>query len=417
MCFQSLLRFLCILFSPTATLSNSVKVCPYPLLMIACQLLLEITAFLRESHGQYSMHKPASRPLHRFLGRRKHSVVTNRRSIVLSPESQMRHGGLKETVRRSSVWSQASLPTDFTSSLSRTLQEPPTITVSETDPSSQNLDAMDWVKRERGDSTSKTGNRSSLYFPRHSTQVSPKSARKAGKRNPMAGEGDLVKSRSKSTKRLSADPTSIPGDEEESDEEDLSANLPWMSAVIHLNSSTVFMCDHHGMCPSNCHQRQSRSCNRMTRALKAVYSSASKLDKGATKATGRGHGSPLISGPQFAGMEQSSHREKDDEEMIKYIASSVSLACQQTHLLRVLEKEGARKRPPFRASFFPSTSNKCVFLQARVNQGCIAQVHHNNLAYSKFNFGGMFLILGFSLHDRQRNDNQKHVTHSSLVCT
>ena len=223
--------------------------------------------------------------------------------------------------------SQASLPTDFTSSPSRTLQEPPTITVSETYPSNQNLDASESVKRERHDSTAKAGNRSSLYFPRNSTQLSPKSARKAAKRNPMTGEGDLVKSRSRSTKRLSADPASMPGDEEESDEEDLSANLPWMSAVIHLNSSTVLMCDHHGMCPSNCHQRQSRSCTRMTRALKAVYSSASKLDKRAAKGTGRNHGSPLISGPQFAGKEQSSHREKDDEEMIQYIASSVSLAC------------------------------------------------------------------------------------------
>jgi len=65
----------------------------------------------------------------------------------------------------------------------------------------------------------------------------------------------------------------------------------------------------------------------MARALKAVYSSASKLDKRAAKGTGRNYGSPLISGPHFAGKEQSSHREKDDEEMIQYIASSVSLAC------------------------------------------------------------------------------------------
>jgi len=62
----------------------------------------------------------------------------------------------------------------------------------------------------------------------------------------------------------------------------------------------------------------------MLRALKTVYSSTCKQDKIAAKGTVRGRGSPLISAPQVTGVEQSSHREKDDKEMIQYISSSIA---------------------------------------------------------------------------------------------
>lgn len=323
------------LFSFSATLNDSVKVCPYPLLMIACQLLLEITAFLRESHGLYSVSKPASRPLHRHvIPRRRQSVSSHRRSTAFSPETQQRRlssviGGGGDKVRRASMWSQASLQTDLTSSPSRTVQDPPMITVSVTEPNSKKLEAPDSeVKRERHDSTERARNRSSLYFPRHSTQNSPKTARRMAKRSAIGGEGESVRFRSKSTrcdtKHLSVDATALLDDEDESDDEDPTVHLPWLSAIIQLNSSTAFLCDHQGTCPANCHQRQSHSCTRMVRALKTVYSSASKLDKGADKGTTRGRGSPLISAPQVGLVEQSSQREKDDEEMIQYISSSVS---------------------------------------------------------------------------------------------
>ena len=330
-------NLVCFLF-PLATLSDSVKVCPYPLLMIACQLLLEITAFLRESHGLYSVSRPASRPLHRHvLARRRQSAQSNRRrSTVFSPESQQRRlssliGGGGERIRRASVWSQASFQTDSASSPSRNLQEPPMITVSVTDPSSKSLEAteVEVVKRERCDSAERARNRSSLYFPRHSTQQSPKSARRVAKRNAMGGEGESVRLRSKSTKcdakHLSVGTAAMfDDDDDESEDEDPTAKLPWLSAVIQLNSSTAFLCDHQGVCPINCHKRQTRSCSRMVRALKTVYSSASKIDKTTDKGTGRGRGSPLISAPQMGGVEQPSQRKNDDEEMIEYISSSVS---------------------------------------------------------------------------------------------
>lgn len=314
--------------------------------MIACQLLLEITAFLRESHGLYSVSKMPSRPLHRYVvPRRRQSVSSRRRSTTFSPELQPRRssgliGGGAEKARRSSIWSQASLQTELTSSPSRTLQEPPMITVSVTDPSSKNAEASDQeeVKRERLDSTERARNRSSLYFPRHSTQNSPNSPRKVAKRTAIGGEGESVRFRSKSTrndaKHLSVDATVLLDDEDESDDEDPTAYLPWLSAVIQLNSSTAFLCDHQGICPPNCHQRQGRSCTRMVRALKTLYSSANKLDKNGEKGSGRGRGSPLISAPQMAGMEQSSQRDKEDEEMKQYISSNVSSRAVVTCWLR-----------------------------------------------------------------------------------
>lgn len=312
---------------PSATLNESVKVCPYPILMIACQLLLEITAFLRESHGLYSVSKPVSRPLHRFVaGRKRPSVSSHRRSTAFSPEVQQRRlSGIIGSGRRPSVWSQSSLQTDFPSSPSRTLQEPPMITVSGTDPSKPETDHDG--KKERRDSAERARNRQSLYFPRVSTQHSPKTAKRVAKRSAIGGEVESVRFRSKSTrcdaKHLSVDALMLDEDDE-SDDEDPSLNLPWLSSVIQLNSQTAFLCDHQGPCPINCHQRQSRSCTRMVRALKTVYSSSNKQDKTSDKQTGRGRGSPLISAPQVGTVEQTSKKDKADVDMIQYISSSVS---------------------------------------------------------------------------------------------
>ena len=310
------------------------KVCPYPLLMIACQLLLEITAFLRESHGLYCVSKPAARPLHRFnVQRRRQSVTIHRRSTAFSPEMHQRRlssiiGGGGERIRRASMWSQSSIQADFPSSPSRTLQEPPMITVSGTDQNTNKPDTDQEGKKERRDSVDRTRNRHSLYYPRVSTQNSPKTARRIAKRSAIGGEGESVRFRSKSTKcdakHLSVDAT-MADEDDESDDEDPTLNLPWLNAVIQLNSSTAFLCDHIGVCPVNCHQRQSRSCTRMVRALKAVYSSVSKQPKAGDKPMGRGRGSPLISAPQVSSVEQASKKDKEDTEMVQYISSSVSL--------------------------------------------------------------------------------------------
>lgn len=293
--------------------------------MIACQLLLEITAFLRESHGLYSVNKPASRPLHRFVApRRRQSASIHRRSTAFSPEVHQRRlssliGGGGERIRRASIMSQTSLQTDFPSSPSKTLQEPPMITVSGTDHE---------ASKERRDSASERArNRQSLYYPRVSTQHSPKTAKRVAKHSAIGGEGESVRYRSKSTrcdaKHLSVDALMLDEDDE-SDDEDPSVNLPWLSAVIQLNSSTAFLCDHQGVCPVNCHQRQSRSCTRMVKALKTVYSSVSKQDKNADKQMSRGRSSPLISAPQVGSVEQTSKKNKEDKEMTQYISSSVS---------------------------------------------------------------------------------------------
>ena len=329
-------NILCTFCFFSATLNDSVKVCPYPLLMIACQLLLEITAFLRESHGLYSISKPAGRPLHRYnIQRRRQSVTSHRRSIAFSPEMHQRRlssiiGGGGERIRRASAWSQSSLQTDFPSSPSRTLQEPPMITVSGTDTNANNPDTDQEGKKERRDSVDRTRNRHSLYFPRVSIQNSPKTAKRIAKRGGIGGEGESVRFRSKSTKcdakHLSVDATMF-DDDDESDDEDLTLNLPWLNAVIQLNSSTAFLCDHQGVCPVNCHQRQSRSCTRMVKSLKAVYSTLNKNDKASDKQPGRAHGihgSPLISAPQVGSVEQATRKDKEDTEMIQYISSSVS---------------------------------------------------------------------------------------------
>lgn len=215
--------------------------------------------------------------------------------------------------------SQTSLQTDFPSSPSKTLQEPPMITVSGTDHE---------ARKERRDSASEQSrNRQSLYYPRVSTQHSPKTAKRVAKHSAIGGEGESVRYRSKSTrcdaKHLSVDALMLDEDDE-SDDEDPSVNLPWLSAVIQLNSSTAFLCDHQGVCPVNCHQRQSRSCTRMVKALKTVYSSVRKQDKNADKQMSRGRSSPLISAPQVGSVEQTSKKNKEDKEMTQYISSSVS---------------------------------------------------------------------------------------------
>lgn len=236
--------------------------------------------------------------------------------------------------------SQSSIVTDFPSSPSRALQEPPTITVSGTDrdSSTSKLEAGHEEKRERKDSIERARNRQSLYYPRVSAQHSPKTVKRIAKRSAIGGEGDAVRFRSKSTrcdaKHLSVDALML-DEEDESDDEDPTLNLPWLSAVIQLNSQTAFLCDHQGVCPVNCHQRQSRSCTRMIRALKTVYSSLNKQDKVADKPmSSRGRSSPLISAPQLGTAEQTSKKDKEDEDMIKYLSSSVSRLCNDCYFIR-----------------------------------------------------------------------------------
>lgn len=226
--------------------------------------------------------------------------------------------------------SQTSIVTDFPSSPSRALQEPPMITVSGTDQDPSKLETGQEEKKERKDSSERARNRQSLYYPRVSTQHSPKTVKRIAKRSGIGGEGEAVRFRSKSTrcdaKHLSVDAIML-DEEDESDDEDPTLNLPWLNAVIQLNSQTAFLCDHQGVCPVNCHQRQSRSCTRMMRALKTVYSSLNKQDKVADKPMSRGRSSPLISAPQLSTVEQTSKKDKEDEDMIKYISSSVSQLC------------------------------------------------------------------------------------------
>ena len=335
---SSLLRgILVYLLSSSASLSDAVKICPYPLMMIACQLLQEITAFLRESHGLYSVTKPNARPLQRPALTRRQSLVNRRRSAMFTSENQQHRtstlfGGGGEKVRKASVWSQTSQQTDIASSPSRSIHDPPAIRVSESDPSGRPIEIDQEGKKVHRDSAERlAGNRASLYFPRVSTQHShsPKMARSL-KLTMVGGEGESVRFRSKSSKRhskhLSVDATVLEEDDE-SEEEDQSTRLPWLNAIIQLNSSTAFLCDHQGVCSFNCHQRQSRSCTRMLKALKIVYSSMEKLDKTDKWAVrgGTGLGSPLISAPQVGSVGQKSKKDEDDEEMLMYITSNVSL--------------------------------------------------------------------------------------------
>ena len=158
--------------------------------MVACQLLLEITAFLRESHRLLSFGKETTRTFqHRTLNRKRQSVGSRRRSTAFVPDPSARFsgyfGGGAEKIRKASIMSQTSFITDFSASPSRrSMHDPPAITVSGE------------PEERKGDALLEPKNQSNFFFHRSGGQHSPRQQRRPSKKiSAVGGEGESLRHR------------------------------------------------------------------------------------------------------------------------------------------------------------------------------------------------------------------------------
>ncbi|XP_048588212.1 protein unc-80 homolog isoform X2 [Nematostella vectensis] len=342
-------------FMDEGTLSEASRECPYALKMAACQLLIEITAFLRESHGMYQIRRDSRQMAGR--GSRGKSLIgaEKRRSTHFSDQPHNRLSGLfggGERIRKQSAISQGSVPSDFSSSLSpgrSSPHEPPVIMVQDQEGRAAD-DSMLLVRRAsdagRVRKLSDCGigmttdpllspKRSSLYLPKTSVgNASPRLPRQP--RHGTTGD----KRRTASTRKRPSGPGmsgDFGGSDDESEDEETN-RFPWLTAVILLNSSTSYLCDHQSRCPPNCHQRQKRVCSRLVKALEHVYTGqADKSDANKTRGLEKSRSKPgfnlasmHMGSPQHGAGSGDTHgkKDKDDNNMLDFIKHKL---CGLTH--------------------------------------------------------------------------------------
>ncbi|XP_022249198.1 protein unc-80 homolog isoform X2 [Limulus polyphemus] len=284
--------------------------CPYALKMAACQLLLEITAFLRETY-QYLPHKSS-----RLSTREKHcfeprSVTANRRwsmalsSLGFSQNSahslvslaEQGHPFALNERRISFVLHEADAEVESENSSNTTL------TVQE-DPNCGDEKKGRRIAQGRTHLLRRTPGSAPCHnssFKRRSLKLKKPVDRKNRPRSSTFAEDDdesylkrtesihsrrkvsAVSDRSDTSERADVSGEESPGvlsDEQapespndvlESDDVSLTKNMPWLKVLVQVSSSLNFSCPHQHFCHPNCYRRQMRACNRLVKAVRKVY--------------------------------------------------------------------------------------------------------------------------------------------------
>ncbi|XP_052902471.1 protein unc-80 homolog [Anopheles moucheti] len=256
--------------------------CPPALKLIACVLLLEITAFLRET---YQTLPKASR----LSTKEKHTPwdkvcrgETNRRwSMALSSM-----GGHSQT----SAQSLQSIAGQTERKISFVLQEPDnesenssntTLTIQGEENKRTLATSRNFLLR-RGTSATPAGGsfkRRSLKLRRGAKDLkevenddSIQSKRKVSSLSDRSdnSEPGQISGGEESPGILSDDqPPESPCDSNESDE--TTKNLPWLKSVSNFLGSFNYYCDHQNFCHPYCYRRHMRAATKLIRAIRKVY--------------------------------------------------------------------------------------------------------------------------------------------------
>ncbi|XP_067144484.1 protein unc-80 homolog isoform X1 [Centruroides vittatus] len=291
-------------FLDEVTVNQSGNACPFALKMTACQLLLEITAFLRETY-QYLPNKTArfsSRDRHTFEPR---SITANRRwSMALSSlgfsqnsahslvslADQM-HPIMPGERRISFVLHEADIEGESENSSNTTL----TVQDELDDKKGRRIGQVRPYLLRKGPVS---GINSS--FKRRSLKLKKTGDRKNRGRSSTFAEDDeegglrrtesihsrrkvsAISDRSDTSERADVSGDESPGvlsdDQPPESPVDLidangsiGKNFPWLKVVVQLLETLNFSCHHQHHCNLNCHYRQIRACNRLSKALCKVY--------------------------------------------------------------------------------------------------------------------------------------------------
>ncbi|RWS14513.1 protein unc-80-like protein [Dinothrombium tinctorium] len=318
-------------FLDEAHIATSESNCPFALRMAACQLLLEITAFLRETH-QYlptRSSKSSLRAEKPFSNYECKAVIANRRwsmalsslgfsqnsahSLMSLADHPHPHHGER---RISFVLHEADREgSDHSSNTTITLpgdeqgQHPEEDKKAAKRLSQSNAANVRPHLLRRATGTGSGDRHGSGSFKRRSIKLKKVADRKKQHRastiavddddenlaptTSAVRRADSLRSRRKvsgiSEKSDTSERADISGEESPgilsddgqapdtpsdnlaADDSEIVKNLPWLRIVIGLMHTLNYDCMHHNFCLPNCYRRQMRACSRLVKAVKKIY--------------------------------------------------------------------------------------------------------------------------------------------------
>ncbi|XP_053540162.1 protein unc-80 homolog [Ictalurus punctatus] len=242
--------------------------CPFALKMSACQLLLEITTFLRETFP--CLPRPRTEPLVDLescrlrldpeLGRHRYERKISFAGILDDEDS---HDSLNS--------SSHTLKSDTACDEKKSSQEPlaPTRKIRIGGSRLLQIKGARSFKVKKGGSLSSIRRAGSLKSTKMSRQDSESE-------NDADSDRLLSQSRDTVTDIGSSWSASEPSIEPEgpgstSGGDDYHRNMSWLHIMILLCNQQSFICTHVDYCHPRCYQRHSRSCARLVRAIKLLY--------------------------------------------------------------------------------------------------------------------------------------------------
>ncbi|XP_076872130.1 protein unc-80 homolog isoform X4 [Brachyhypopomus gauderio] len=250
------------------TVNPSRCACPFALKMAACQLLLEITTFLRETFPCLS--RPRTEPLVDLescrlrldpeLGRHRYERKISFAGILDDEDS---HDSLNS--------SSHTLKSDTACDEKKSSQEPlaPIRKIRIGGSRLLQIKGARSFKVKKGGSLSSVRRAGSLKSTKMSRQDSE---------SENDGESDRLLSQSRDTVTDIGSPWSAsePSIEPEGPAgtggaEDYHRNMSWLHIMILLCNQQSFICTHVDFCHPRCYQRHGRSCARLVRATKLLY--------------------------------------------------------------------------------------------------------------------------------------------------
>ncbi|XP_035664589.1 protein unc-80 homolog [Branchiostoma floridae] len=248
--------------------------CPYALKMAACQLLAEITTFLRET-GQYL--PKASQPHHPFVD---HTQSNTSELVVDHGGPRQRWSNLVRPPQDGPRSSIVKVTMDVPAGQERKISFTGLDDTESMHSSSTTLANVDMPSEEKKVSTAgrkaqtPSARRSLLRRTYHNTSM----RRRGGIHGKRTGELAVTappfqrRSMSGESEEDHSGSEGYDMEKEESHEEDYSCtNLPWIDVIVQVANTSNFICEHKGFCHPDCYHRQQRSCLRLAKAVHTVY--------------------------------------------------------------------------------------------------------------------------------------------------
>ncbi|XP_034937651.1 protein unc-80 homolog isoform X5 [Chelonus insularis] len=287
-------------FLDEASINSYGSQCPIALRMVACILLLEITAFLRETYQTLPKSSrlstkerppPWERMYSREANRRWSMALSSMGHSQTSAQSLQSIAGDRETERKISfVLHEPDNESEGSSKSTVTIQ-------------TEDIAAVEREKNKRVQAPSgrpfllrrgTTGNATGS-FKRRSLKL--RRGTKEGKDTECEAyavrRADSIQSKRKVSSLSDRSDTSEPGyggevsgeespgilsddqppesPSDSNDTDDTTKNFPWMKVLVQFASSSNFFCSHQNFCHPYCHRRQIRACGRLIKSVRKVY--------------------------------------------------------------------------------------------------------------------------------------------------